>query len=306
MSSHVWLVYYCAAVLMASVVGGMIPLWFRLTHRWMEVAVSFVAGIMFGVAVLHMLPHAIISHLAGGEEPSMSGVLELMLWFVAGFLAMFFIERFFCFHHHDAPNGHEPEHEHGHGHGHGHCHHPTHSDYVHDITWSGATIGLTLHSVLGGIALAASVSHAADALWFPGLGAFLVIFLHKPFDSMTISTLMARSGWSVSARVVANALFALAVPLGALAFVLGINTESADQAVVIAPALAFSAGVFLCIAGSDLLPELQFHQHDRLLLSVALLVGLAIAYLAGRFEAGVHHHPFPPAVVEPATPMATL
>src|SRR5690606_273031 len=122
------------------------------------------------------------------------------------------------------------------------------SDHVHDITWSGAAIGLTLHSVLGGVALAASVAHGSDAL-LPGVGAFLVIFLHKPFDSMTISTLMARSGWSVSARCVVNALFSLAVPLGAVAFAMGVSTEDPSQASMLAPALAFSAGVFLCIAG---------------------------------------------------------
>ena len=43
-----------------------------------------------------------------------------------------------------------------------------------------------------------------------------------------------------------------------------------------ATALAFSAGTFLCIALSDLLPELQFHSHDRLPLSVALLTGFAL------------------------------
>jgi zinc and cadmium transporter len=295
MTSHVWLAYYCVAVLVASIAGGMIPMWFRLTHRWMETAVSFVAGIMFGVAMLHLLPHALLSAWGPDSGPTLPALLRLMLWFVAGLLAMFFIERFFCYHHHDAPGDTEGDHA-----KHEACEHATHSDHVHDITWSGATIGLTLHSVLGGIALAASVSHAADANWFPGLGAFLVIFLHKPFDSMTISTLMARSGWSVSARVLANALFALAVPLGALAFALGISSDSADQAATVAPALAFSAGVFLCIAGSDLLPELQFHHHDRALLSLALLAGLSIAYLAGRFEAGMHRHPspidFPPTV----------
>ena len=41
-------------------------------------------------------------------------------------------------------------------------------------------------------------------------------------------------------------------------------------------ALAFSAGTFLCIALSDLLPELQFHSHDRLPLSAALLTGFAL------------------------------
>jgi zinc and cadmium transporter len=45
---------------------------------------------------------------------------------------------------------------------------------------------------------------------------------------------------------------------------------------VTAVALAFSAGTFLCIALSDLLPELQFHSHDRLKLSVALLAGVVL------------------------------
>jgi zinc and cadmium transporter len=45
---------------------------------------------------------------------------------------------------------------------------------------------------------------------------------------------------------------------------------------VTAGALAFSAGTFLCIALSDLLPELQFHSHDRLKLSLALLAGMAL------------------------------
>ena len=49
-------------------------------------------------------------------------------------------------------------------------------------------------------------------------------------------------------------------------------------------ALAFSAGTFLCIALSDLLPELQFHQHDRVKLSAALLAGIALAWGAARVE----------------------
>ncbi|MEM1304606.1 MAG: hypothetical protein AAGG46_06900, partial [Planctomycetota bacterium] len=60
---------------------------------------------------------------------------------------------------------------------------------------------------------------------------------------------------------------------------------------VIGPALAFSAGVFLCISMSDLLPELQFHQHDRLKLSVALVLGLTLAYAACRMETHTHDTP---------------
>ena len=58
------LTYYCVFILLASIAGGMIPVWFRLTHRWMQFAVSFVAGVMLGVALLHMLPHAIADAIA--------------------------------------------------------------------------------------------------------------------------------------------------------------------------------------------------------------------------------------------------
>ena len=43
-------------------------------------------------------------------------------------------------------------------------------------------------------------------------------------------------------------------------------------------------GTFLCIALSDLLPELQFHSHDRLKLSVALLVGFALMAATSAIE----------------------
>src|SRR5262249_52888265 len=41
-------------------------------------------------------------------------------------------------------------------------------------------------------------------------------------------------------------------------------------------ALAISAGTFLFIALSDLLPEVQFHRHDRVPLSLALILGLLL------------------------------
>ena len=55
-----------------------------------------------------------------------------------------------------------------------------------------------------------------------------------------------------------------------------------------AAALAFSAGTFLCIALSDLLPELQFHSHDRLQLSVALLAGFALMAVTAIAEPPSH------------------
>ena len=277
MSPLVPLTYYCLLILGASIAGGMIPVWFRLTHRWMEVAVSFVAGVMLGIGLLHMLPHALeqVGSQAGDEPDTF---LRVMLWVLAGLLTMFFIERFFCFHHHDVEDGEVT------------CHHDHEHHNGHDMTWSGAALGLTLHSIFAGVALAASVQHGADSAWLPGLGTFLVILLHKPFDSMTIATLMAHGGWSLAWRHVVNGLFALAIPIGAAIFHFGVMGENGGG-LGLGYALAFASGTFLCIALSDLLPELQFHDHDRGKLSAALLLGLALAYGVCQLEAISHTHP---------------
>ena len=289
MSSFVLLTYYCLLISAASIAGGMIPVWINLTHRRMEIAVSFVAGVMLGVGLLHMLPHAIEEAVAGYPESEVGLALHtVMLWVLMGMLVMFFVERFFCFHHHDVESDDQAADCHSHDHDH------------HDITWSGATMGLTLHSVFAGVALAASTAHGHDELKLAGLGTFLVILLHKPFDSMTIGMLMARGGWPRGWRHLVNGLFSLTIPLGVLLFYAGLSQanpqstvsslEAQQNSLLLAFALAFSAGVFLCIALSDLLPELQFHHHDRMKLSVAMLLGLGLAYLVGQFEGAAHQH----------------
>ncbi|MFH1920823.1 MAG: ZIP family metal transporter [Planctomycetota bacterium] len=287
MSSGMLLVVYCLLILLASLAGGWLPLMIRLTHRRMQLAVSLVAGVMLGVGLLHMLPHALM------EVPT-DAVSTVFLWVLAGFLVMFFLERFFCFHHHDVPRVDAEgaplgEHSHHHEHEDGS---PCMGGESHRLTWTGAAIGLTLHTVIAGIALAASVeaeSHGDSLAGLAGLGTFLVIFLHKPFDAMTISTLMTVGAWSAAVRHLVNGLFALMIPLGVVLFQFGLG-QVHEGGNVVAYALAFSAGTFLCISMSDLLPELQFHAHDRASLSIALILGLSIAWGIGLFEAGGHGH----------------
>jgi zinc and cadmium transporter len=319
----VLLSYYCALILAASLVGGMIPVWVHLTHRRMQFAVSFVAGAMLGVGVLQMLPHAISE---AGITPGLNDPAPLagiMLWLLAGILVMFFMERFFCFHHHDAPDqygeaGQEQpaapvgsdaatgQHRHDAScgvHRDEGVHGLSGRDVLHDLSWSGAALGLALHSVINGIALAAAVEHGDHGAGLAGFGTFLVILLHKPFDAVTIGMLMARSRCSLTWRLTVNALFPLAVPLGAGVFYLGLHQGGS---IALANALAFAAGTFLCISLSDLLPELQFHQHDRVKLSLALVLGLAVAYAAGRLEAATHRDHASNAARSAAAPAAAM
>ena len=49
-----------------------------------------------------------------------------------------------------------------------------------------------------------------------GVGTFLGVALHKPLDSLSITTLMAARGWSRKAQLVVNLGYALMCPLGVL------------------------------------------------------------------------------------------
>jgi zinc and cadmium transporter len=277
-SPRVLLGVYCLAVLLASLAGGWVLLWVRLTHTRLQVATSFVAGMMLGVAMLRLLPHA---------WDEFQSVDKAAWWLLGGFLVMFFIQRFFQFHHHDvaeeAPEGrteHDDKEEELREHVHSHT---LAAKSARQLSWGGAALGLTLHSLIDGVALAASVAAESqgNAPHLVGLGTFAVVILHKPFDAMAIGTLMAAGGWSRTARHLVNFAFALAIPVGILLFQLGASQFAAPGNHFLGMALAFTAGTFLCIAASDLLPELQFHSHDRGKLSAALILGLSLSALIG-------------------------
>lgn len=286
MSPLALLIVYSLLLILASLAGGLIPLVIRMTHTRLQLAMSFVSGAMLGVGLLHLLPHA---YFEFGE------IFPAVWWLMGGFLFMFFVERVFHFHHHDAPSDvdasrhdhHHDSHEACAGHSHGR------RDDERKLSWSAALIGLTLHSALDGMAMAASVateSQEAGQTQWAGLVVFLVVFLHKPFDSMTLGTLMAVAERPPRLRHIVNGLYALAIPLGIGLFYLGVDASGADQHQLLGAALAFAAGTFLCISTSDLLPELQFHSHDRFKLSAALLLGLALAAGIVVLEEQGHQH----------------
>jgi zinc and cadmium transporter len=304
---------YVVVVLLSSLAGGVLPWMVKLTHRRMELGISFISGMMLGVGLLHLLPHAMIEQgaiMSADGHGEHSAIERIMLWFIAGLLVMFFLERFFCYHHHDVPEvptpadtAHQTDDPHDHGPS---CHHDHHGqldpgdhDHAHRLTWAGALVGMTIHSIIAGVALAASVEtdrlgaispDGGTGLQLWGLGTFLVIALHKPFDSMTVIGLM-RVGSNTPMRChIVNVLFSLCIPIGVVLFYLGMRGESSQAHGYLAASLAFSAGTFICIALTDLLPELRFHNHDRVKLSAALLLGLAIAFGISQMEATTHNH----------------
>ncbi len=298
------LLAYSAAVILASVIGGLLPEWVRLTHNRMQLMISFVGGVMLGIAVFHMIPHSLVAMGQGNIDRVMWGVM-------LGLLATFFLLRYSHFHQHgpadfgilaeekqqdSGPSSHaEPTHicsdhnhpENAHAHQHQECQHSDRGA----TRWIAVLVGLGIHTLMDGVALAsgvvAEIAHL-DHVALPGLGIFLAVLLHKPLDAVSITSLM-HPVTTPARRLLVNVGFALMCPLGAMIFWFGAS-QSTDWGPSLAGwGLAFSAGVFLCLALSDLLPEMEFHSHNRFQLSASLLLGIAAALVIGVLE-GKHAH----------------
>jgi len=270
------LIFYCLAIAGFSLMGGLLPTWIRMTHTRTQLVMSLVSGLMLGVAFYHLLPHSVA--LAGGA----SGVDTTVWWLMIGLIVMLLLLRVFHFHQHDFSKEEGIQHDH-------HHQHDEHESPVHGLSWVGLALGLAVHTLIDGVALGAVMHAGSPAGGLIGIGVFLAILLHKPLDAMSIVTVMEAGGWSRQARAAANLVFALMCPLGALLFFFGVDVVADSRNHLVAAALAFSAGAFICIALSDLLPEVHFHSHDRAKLTLAFLLGIVVAYGIGSVEpAGFH------------------
>jgi zinc and cadmium transporter len=315
-NASVWwlLAIYSPLIAAASLFGGWLPGHLRLSHVGFQLILSLIAGLILGIGVFHLLPHAL-------RELDIGQVDRVAWWMMIGMLLMFFLLRTLHVHHqqgvlddesvsaqHSASIEH-PEHGEpraatpvaavstaqscGHDH-HSHAHHDHshgHLSGATNIGWLGVFVGLAIHTLLDGVALGATLQAESfhGAVWLSGLGMVLAIVLHKPLDSLAFTTLMASNGVPVATRWRFNAVYALLCPIGAGLFLLGATQLSGDIHTFVGCSLAFSAGIFICVALADLLPEMEFHAHHRVQLSLALLAGIALAWLMQFLEPSHFH-----------------
>jgi zinc and cadmium transporter len=255
---------YTGAILVGALAGGALPLF--ATIRRSDLLLSFSAGVMLGAAFFHMLPEAVDQ---GGSH--------VVPFVVLGFLALYLAERFVLVHvcAEPGPNRrlstagaplphHEDEHDHDHG---DHAHPDGTGCDVHTLGLA-AWLGMSAHTLVDGFALgAASVTPEL------GLLVFLAILAHKVPNSFSLSTILLSEGYSRGRAVAMNAAFALMVPVGAGIYLL--LREAVQGPRFTALALAASAGTFLHLSLSDILPDLHRRGESRWRLSAALVAGLA-------------------------------
>ncbi len=264
---------YSAAIFAASLLGGKLAALGTMTHTRTQIVMSLVAGFILGIAMFHLLPHSLF--MAGPEM-----VEKALGWMVLGMVMMIFLLRIFHFHQHDfSSEASDLYDRRGHGGG-------------HSRSLFGVALGLGVHTVTEGIALGASMRmgplHDNDVAW-AGLGVFLAILLHKPLDAYSIIGMMKSAGHGQRVRAGANVGFAVLCPLVALASFGGVELLGPEEGTLVGYVLSFAAGAFLCIALSDLLPEIHFHSHDRGKLIASLLVGIGLAYALYCAESSTIH-----------------
>ena len=230
------LIIYSVSIVVVAWVGGLIPLYFRGKRKVIHLFVSFGAGVLLAAAFLHMIPDA-----ARYIGPRLG--LPILL----GFLTLYILEKFIMTH--PCPS--------------------EHCDY-HRVGVS-AFIGLSLHSLITGMALGAGIL-------VPKLGfvVFLAVILHKLPASLSLSSLFIKEHYTNARLFAYLTAFSLMVPLGAVStYFFFENTSTTALGYLI----AFSAGTFLHVAADDLLPEVHQHSHERVSRLISFFAGLFVLWL---------------------------
>lgn len=211
----------------------------------------FGAGALLAAAFFDLLPEAF--HMGDPEE--------LLLWMLGGFLLFFLLERSAGWFHH-------------------------HHEHEHDVKASKnvtqrrlVLFGDAIHNLIDGLAIGAAFLVSVPT----GIITTLAVSAHEvPRELGTFAILLSR-GWRGRLVILANIATAALTIIAALAvYLLGAEGE-----LPIGPLLAATAGFFVYIAASDIIPDIH-EQPQRvgmvqaaMLVAGVVVVGVLIALLHG-------------------------
>lgn len=145
--------------------------------------------------------------------------------------------------------------------------------HVHTVGLS-ALFGLSIHTFANGVALGAGVVSGMGGIVFFALAA------HKLPEAFSLTAILLHEKYRPVQIVLMNLLFMSMIPLGAWTVWLWNRTGDTHDSIV-SWALAFSAGTFIHIAVSDLLPEVHNSASHRATTTAAFLCGILLVALLG-------------------------
>lgn len=180
--------------------------------------VSFAVGGLFGDAFIHLLPESF---------EKLGAKLSTSLYAIAGILIFFILEKFIRWRH---------------------CHSPTSGEHTHPVVALNL-IGDGVHNFIDGMVIAASFLVSIPM----GIATSLAVIFHEIPQEIGDFGVLVHGGLSVKKALFFNFLSALTSILGAvICLLLGPHVKGYTLAL-----LPITAGGFLYIAGSDLIPELH-------------------------------------------------
>lgn len=221
-----------------SLIGGLYLLYGRLGAKKLQrIAVPFAAGALLAASFIDLLPEA----LEMGE-----GRLVLLA-VLGGFIGFFLLERFLRWFHH---------------------HHEHPGEGKHGATKPLIIIGDTLHNFIDGLAIGVAflVSPAT------GVITTVAVAAHEIPQEIGDFGLLLSKGMAKKRIVIVNIISALATVAGAaLAFGLGDALPVSE-----ATLLAITAGFFIYIAASDIIPTIHAEQRAKTanIQAIVLLIGI--------------------------------
>lgn len=204
------------------------------------VLVSLAAGAFFGDAIIHLLPKA----FRGSENTTSVGLLAL-----AGIFGFFVLEKFLSWRH-------------------------QHGAQAEGLQPFGLMnlIADGVHNLIDGVAIGASYLAGTPV----GLATTIAVILHEVPQEIGDFGVLLHAGFTKARALLFNFLTACTAVVGALVVVL---VGGEREALWVASAMqALTAGMFLYIAGSDLVPDLHREQDPArsLVQLVAMTAGAGV------------------------------
>ena len=197
--------------------------------------VSFAVGALLGDAFIHLIPQA---------YEKLNNNLLTAVFVLSGVMLFFALEKFIRWRH---------------------CHIPTSEQHIHPVATLNL-VGDSVHNFIDGLLIGASYLVSVPI----GITTTLAVLLHEIPQEIGDFSILVHAGFTMKKALLFNFLTALTALLGAIISLL-IKKSLGDQYSTIM--LAITAGGFIYIAGTDLIPELH-DQSDNL--SVSILQFFAI------------------------------
>ena len=246
--SVAWL-YSLASVIVVSLISLVGIFALKLSEdtlkRTIFILVSLATGGLLGDAFIHILPEA-YAHTAAAMATS--------VYVLAGIFVFFILEKFLRWRHEHVPYG-------------THYGNPSHAVGMMNLIADG------VHNFIDGMVIAASYLVSIPI----GIATTLAVLLHELPQEIGDYGILLHAGFSKARALFFNFLSALTAIIGAI-MALAVGAEGEKLSSFLLP---FTAGAFIYIAGSDLVPELhKEHEMSKSLLQLlAMSIGVGLMLL---------------------------